>query len=433
MTKRARICFVVSSEMTVKAFLKEQIIALSELYDVTLVVNTDSEDFAEQSGLSCKVIPLTIERTINPVADIRALYSLVHLFRREHFDLVHSVTPKAGLLAMLAGKMAGVRLRVHTFTGQVWATRTGFSRLLLKVMDRFLAPMFDVHATTYASAIKRAEEDGIDSCMLTQWAADSSRMAPPLPASECDYKVSFVGSMYGNRKQWISDLEQRGIHVDTFGYGWPKGPVEAEDIAGIIRTTQISLNLGDSGVVMEGGKLTRSRQIKARVFEVPGAGGLLATESADHLQEFYQPGKEIIVFKDINDLVEKIEYLLAHPDARDAIAQAGYDRTRAAHSYEARFEPLIELALARRQKRPAALNPIDFEQFQNFFQLHRPHVLLKFLKAVLLLPCLLIWGRQRGPRAARRFLFEFSWRFLEKNIFCNGLARAYFLQTELNE
>jgi glycosyltransferase involved in cell wall biosynthesis len=67
---------------------------------------------------------------------------LLHLwrtFRRERFDIIHSVTPKAGLLAMLAGRLAGIPVRIHIFTGQVWATRTGFSRWLLKAMDRMLA------------------------------------------------------------------------------------------------------------------------------------------------------------------------------------------------------------------------------------------------------------------------------------------------------
>lgn len=139
MHKINRICLVVASEMTVKAFLKDQIIALSKHYDVTLIVNTDRTDFAEQNGLSVNVIPLAIERVIRPVADLIALFRLASLFRQHRFDLVHSVTPKAGLLAMLAGRIAGVRLRIHTFTGQVWATRLGFSRLLLKTMDRLLA------------------------------------------------------------------------------------------------------------------------------------------------------------------------------------------------------------------------------------------------------------------------------------------------------
>jgi len=125
--------------MTVTAFLKNQIITLAKHYEVTLVLNVISADFAARNDLPVRIIPLAIERAINPLADIRALSRLVSIFRENRFDLVHSVTPKAGLLAMLAGKMARIPLRVHTFTGQVWATRMGFSRWLLKTMDRLLA------------------------------------------------------------------------------------------------------------------------------------------------------------------------------------------------------------------------------------------------------------------------------------------------------
>jgi len=242
-------------------------------------------------------------------------------------------------------------------------------------------------------------------------------MQLPLPADQCRYQVSFVGSTYGNRKQWVDDLEQRGIHVDAFGYGWPNGPVAAEDIAGIMRDSVVSLNFGDSGVVMENSKPVRSRQIKARVFEVPGAGGLLATEYAEHLETYFLAGEEIVVFDDVDDLAEKIKFLLSHPEHRDAIAEAGYARTKREHSYESRFTPLIEQARANRRSRPDPAKGIDFEAFERIADSHRPHLLLYLLKYLLLLPCVLIWGKQRGPRAARRFLFEFSWRYLGKKTY----------------
>ncbi|PIW44357.1 MAG: hypothetical protein COW18_13160 [Zetaproteobacteria bacterium CG12_big_fil_rev_8_21_14_0_65_54_13] len=309
-----------------------------------------------------------------------------------------------------------------------WATDDSWK---YEQASRFLAPMFDVHATTYPSAMAKAKKDGLDNVVLSQWAADSSRMAPPLNAGQCRYKVSFVGSTYGNRQQWVEDLKQRGIQVDAFGYGWPNGPVAAEEIAVIMRESQVSLNFGDSGVVIEGGKAVRSRQIKARIFEVTGAGGLLATESAAHLDAFFVPGEEIVVFSDIDDLVEKIEYLLAHPDRRDAIAQAGYARTEAEHSYESRFEPLIKQAMARREMRPAAKQGIDFDRFGMIEASHRPHLLLHLLKLMLLLPCLLVWGKQRGPRAARRFLFEFSWRYLGKKTYSatNWAGRVFYKES----
>lgn len=134
-----RICIVVASEMTVKAFLLEHLRQLSGRYELTLVANTRDRDFLLPYCPDIEVIPVTIAREINPWSDFRSLLQLYAIFRQGRFDLVHSVTPKAGLLAMLAGGMAGVRLRLHTFTGQVWVTYSGYWRLLLKTADRLLA------------------------------------------------------------------------------------------------------------------------------------------------------------------------------------------------------------------------------------------------------------------------------------------------------
>src|SRR5207244_1071278 len=80
-----------------------------------------------------------IVRRIAPLADLRALGALHGLFRRERFDLVHSVTPKAGLLAMAAGRLARIPLRLHMFTGQVWAARKGVARAALRAFDGVIA------------------------------------------------------------------------------------------------------------------------------------------------------------------------------------------------------------------------------------------------------------------------------------------------------
>ena len=135
MTRR-RVCYVVASEMTVKAFLLDHIRAASERHEVTVVASA-----AGISGLAARFIPVPIERKTSPFADLKALVNLVGIFRRERFDLVHSVTPKAGLLAALAGAIAGVPIRIHTFTGQVWATRRGAARLFLRALDRLTASL----------------------------------------------------------------------------------------------------------------------------------------------------------------------------------------------------------------------------------------------------------------------------------------------------
>ena len=73
--------------------------------------------------------------------DLHAFFLLIALFSRKKFDAIHSVTPKAGLIAAMSGAIARIPVRIHTFTGQVWVTRTGLARRVLKAVDKSLACM----------------------------------------------------------------------------------------------------------------------------------------------------------------------------------------------------------------------------------------------------------------------------------------------------
>lgn len=145
--KRPRIAFVVSSDSTAKVFLAGHMAALSEAYDVALVADTHDPRLLRTMGVSGSTYPVAIVRKIAPLRDLLALAALLRLFWIEGFDAVHSVTPKAGLLAMMAAKAAGVKVRTHSFTGQVWATKSGAARLVLKLFDRL------IHALTTFSLV----------------------------------------------------------------------------------------------------------------------------------------------------------------------------------------------------------------------------------------------------------------------------------------
>lgn len=83
-------------------------------------------------------ITVNMERGISPLKDLISLYKLYVQFKKEKPIIVHSITPKAGLLTMLAGKMAGVPIRMHTFTGLIFPTRSGLMQKLLIKMDQLL-------------------------------------------------------------------------------------------------------------------------------------------------------------------------------------------------------------------------------------------------------------------------------------------------------
>lgn len=262
--------------------------------------------------------------------------------------------------------------------------------------SRFLAPHVDAIATTYATVVPKYRRDGIDHVLLSQWAASSASLAEPLTAAECRYAVSFVGTANDERRRRFAELAQRGVEVECFGHGWPRGAVAAEDIPRIIRQSVISLNVAAS---------YGENQIKARTFEVAGAGGFLLTDPAADLERFYEIGREIEVYHDVDDLAAKVKRYLADPDARDRIARAGHERTRREHTYEQRLTALIDLALRKPNQAPGEGTP-----FPEAVAKHTLPAPLRMLRSLLVGMASLRWGRERAPAAARRLVYEISWR-----------------------
>jgi glycosyltransferase involved in cell wall biosynthesis len=132
---KKKILFVVSSPLTYRAFLLGHITRLALHYDITVAAHfVGSASWPELPGVVYLSMP--IQRHISPLADLLSLGALYLHVRRSGYSVVHSVTPKAGLLAMIASSAARVQHRFHTFTGQVWKTKTGLSRFVLKALDK---------------------------------------------------------------------------------------------------------------------------------------------------------------------------------------------------------------------------------------------------------------------------------------------------------
>lgn len=123
---------------SINILLKGQLKFLEQYFDITAISGNSPylEELKERENI--KVFPIEMQRKIDPVKDLITLILLFRYFRKEQPFIVHSITPKAGLLTMLAGKMAGVPIRMHTFTGLIFPTRTGFMQKLLIKMDQLL-------------------------------------------------------------------------------------------------------------------------------------------------------------------------------------------------------------------------------------------------------------------------------------------------------
>lgn len=92
------------------------------------------DEIEQREGVRTIAVPM--QRRITPFKDLVSLWRLIKVFRKEKPDMVHSITPKAGLLSMMAAWMCRVPVRLHTFTGLVFPTETGLKQKVLILTDR---------------------------------------------------------------------------------------------------------------------------------------------------------------------------------------------------------------------------------------------------------------------------------------------------------
>ncbi|MCD7040370.1 glycosyltransferase [Pseudomonas sp. MAFF 311095] len=142
MHKKLHIARVSTVPFFVLTQLKSQIDAFAS-HGMRVTVITSAEDFPGQMSQiqHAGYIAVNISRNISLARDIVSLIKLFRLFRSRKFDVVHSTTPKAGLLCAIASRVAGVPIRLHTFTGQPWATMSGVKKNILKSCDKVIGAL----------------------------------------------------------------------------------------------------------------------------------------------------------------------------------------------------------------------------------------------------------------------------------------------------
>lgn len=129
---------------TVPFFIVTQLVAQLEAISVhgalvTIITSNDELSETIEELNYCDFSPLYIPREINFWGDLVALFKLWKVFRKKQFDIVHSTTPKAGLLCAIASLLAGTPIRLHTFTGQVWVNMRMPKKAIIKFCDKIIA------------------------------------------------------------------------------------------------------------------------------------------------------------------------------------------------------------------------------------------------------------------------------------------------------
>jgi glycosyltransferase involved in cell wall biosynthesis len=198
--------------------LKGQLAFLNQYFEVVAVSGEDKHlrTVAQREGV--RTISLQMQRNISPLKDLISLWQLYFLFKKEKPEIVHSITPKAGLLSMLAAKLAGVPVRIHTFTGLIFPSKTGFLQRLLIFMDRLLCACA-THIYPEGQGVKKdlmqykitskplkvianGNVNGIDTTYFSKKQVTSQEqvaLRKKLGIKENDFVFVFVGRLVGDK------------------------------------------------------------------------------------------------------------------------------------------------------------------------------------------------------------------------------------------
>ena len=219
--------------------------------------------------------------------------------------------------------------------------------------SRFWARHFDWFTTPDSYRVPRYRHLGYNNVIHFPYACNPAIYKKlDLPKK---YDVSFVGATHPYRKWLIGKLKKAGIQVYTAGLGWPVGPLTHDEMVRVINQSKINLSLSNCiswdlrYLISSHRHLINTlqaaknvEQIKARPFEINGCGGFQLSHYVEGLEHYYEIGQEIAIYMDVDDLIRKVRYYLSYEDERQAIANRGYQRTLAEHTYTQRFQSVFD-------------------------------------------------------------------------------------------
>ncbi|MGE8683683.1 MAG: glycosyltransferase [Acinetobacter sp.] len=348
---KRKIALVVSTPSTFNSFYRNHIKVLSQNFDVTLIANFK---LSECDIDNVKKIHVDIQRKPSLVVDIKVLFELIKIFKEERFEVVHSTTPKAGLLTQIAGKLARVKFRIHTFTGQVWATKTGYKREILKKLDsliavsatHLLADSFtqrdfledqDVVPKNKIQVLGLGSISGINTDKFRPLKTDNLR--EELNISKESFLYLYLGRL--NRDKGILDL------LAAFEKVYSKNPntyllLVGRDEEQLVPIIEKHYLFKKSISYLNFTKQPEKFMSMADVFCIPsyreGFGSVVIEAAACKtpsigsniygLSDSIEDGKSGLLFKvgNINDLANKMDYCYNHSEDLKKYAEYGYER-----------------------------------------------------------------------------------------------------------
>ncbi len=156
------------------------------------------------------------------------------------------------------------------------------------------------------------------------------------------YDVTFIGKQKYNRAEFIRYLLDNGINVHVFGWDWNKLPEfknvqhgipDNEEMVKIINQTRINLSFTENKF----GK----RHYKGRFFEISACKSFAIEQFFKGYLKFFKNNKEIVMYKDKEDLLKKVKYYLSHEKEREEIAARAYKKIKQEYDINVQLKKFI--------------------------------------------------------------------------------------------
>ncbi|MEL6504964.1 MAG: glycosyltransferase [Pseudomonadota bacterium] len=162
---------------------------------------------------------------------------------------------------------------------------------------------------------------------------------------EINDRVAVVGNYYGFRQMLVRRLIERKIPVDLFGFPpprWSHPDILARHSGRYVKELEKSRVFGSALASLNCTTMAEGNCLNCRAFEIAGACGLQLIEDKPAVQECFEPGKEVLVYRTVDDIEAHLERAKADPDWAMTVRQAGHKRAHAQHTYRQRLTHILE-------------------------------------------------------------------------------------------
>ncbi len=262
---------------------------------------------------------------------------------------------------------------------------TGDTEHYYEVLDRYYAQAMDLVIVGDFIAVSKLQQINIQS--LPYFGYYDAVRYHKIKNLLKDIDVSFIGplSVQVGREEYVAHLLNNNVNIKLFGIESQEGVVTTDKKIEVFNKTRVNLNF--SGVAKKT-RLTRKykihrrmKQIKGRVFEIAICGGFVLSEYAPGMENVFEIGKEIEIFNNKEELLEKVKYYLKHEEERESIARRGYERAKRDYDVKLAVPKLLSTIDELRKKKIYRSSEIYLdEEFIRNYTTFRAFLIIQFIK-----------------------------------------------------